>query len=99
MPAAIKLGGREYALKFGPLSHIRVGSVENPPGLDDLSKPRRARYALCVWLWACMERNDRFRTHEDIAEFLDTNEQIEDAMRALLECMKESLPSAEKKTS
>lgn len=97
MPAAIKLGGRDYALKFGPLAQIRVGSVDNPPGLDDIAKPRKARFALSVWVWACMERNDRFRSYEDLAEHLDTPEQIEAAARALSECLKESVPSAEKK--
>jgi hypothetical protein len=86
-------------IRFTERSKALVSALKDPldfPGYGN-AKGRRARAALCQWLWACIdEKPNPFESWEDLAEFV-TDERAPEQMKALGECIELGLPSKEAK--
>lgn len=91
-------------IRFSNRSVLRVQQLDNPLGLEEITKKKRAHAALIQWLWACLIDDDAkaFATPEDLAESLPFPLPVEkriEMQTALLQAWDLANPSAEKKSA
>lgn len=91
-------------IRFSNRAVLRQQQLENPLGLEEITKKKRAHAALIQWLWACLIDEDAkaFASPEDLAEVLPFPLPIErrvEMQGALLQAWEIANPSAEKKAA
>lgn len=88
--ATIKLD-RDRTLKFSMRSRFKLGSINPRPQFEDLSSTdaMRAFHAICCFVWAS-ETESAFSSPEQIADYLETNEQQVAAVTALIDTFTEA---------
>lgn len=81
-------------LRFSNRAVYRVGTLDKPLALSDLSNRKRSQAALFQWVWACLDGDDAkaFETPEDLADAVKS-EQLPELYKALSEAIQLSQPS------
>lgn len=90
-------------IRFSNRSIQRVGQLESPLSLAEISSENRGQAALIQWVWGCLfDQQDlkAFATPEDLADVLPFPipvEQVVDIQKALLDAWNLANPVDEKK--
>lgn len=87
----VVLGEKTRAIRFDNRARMRMGSLDRPFDVYDLSKPKKSFGALCAWLWACLVDRDGVETPEDVADLVTPENQTQ-LLDALIEAIKLGLP-------
>lgn len=93
---------RPRAIKWTRGADARLGSLDRPPSLSDLShrNGRKAFYALAACLWAALvERDAKLPDPEAVADHLATDEAQAAAFEALLGAFRAAGVIEQKKTT
>lgn len=85
---------KERAIAYTQRALFRMGTLDRPFALGELTKKARSYSALVAWLWACLtpEHAIDFPSPEHLAEQV-TNERIETLLRSLLAAIEAAFPT------
>jgi len=98
LPAVTIKLDRDRAVRWTNRAMARNASLARPVTFSSLSVGRRQLYALCAILWAALvDKDHSFEAPEDLAEYLESEEQQVAAFRAITAMLEEAYP--EKKTA
>lgn len=88
----------ERTIAFDNRAEFRMGSLDRPFTVSDLSNKRRSWAALVAWTWACLAEDDSadFPTPESLAAAMQDEASIKAAFAAFVETYTASLPPASK---
>lgn len=87
----VVLGDKTRVIRFDNRARMRMGSLDRPFDVYDLSKPKKSFGALCAWLWACLVDRHGIETPEDVADLV-TPENQAGLLDTLIETIKLGLP-------
>lgn len=88
----------ERSMTYDTRAEFRMGSLDRPFGVGDLSNRRRSWAALVAWTWACLCDDDaaEFQTPESLAAVMQSPDAIKSAFAAFIETYTAALPPSAK---
>ncbi len=91
-PITIQLD-RPRAIRWTRRARARNASLARPVSFGGLTKGKNRLYVVCALLWAALvDRDHDFEAPEDLAEYLETDEQQIAAFKALKDMADEAFP-------
>ncbi len=91
-PITIKLD-RVRAIRWTERAKARNASLARPVAFTALSRGKNRLYAVCALLWAALvDRDHEFESPEDLAEYLQTDDQQLAAFKAISAMLEEAFP-------
>lgn len=93
-PVTLKLGSREYKLRWTPRSDARLSSqgYSLDKVVADLRSPERIYYTLCLLLWCAIVNRENFpyKSPEDVADDIPTIDEQQVAFAAVRTAMEDA---------
>jgi len=84
-------------IKWTMRAQARNASLDRPQVIADLAKPKKRLAVMCAFLWsAIVDRVHPFTEPDDVAEYLQTQEQQLAAISAIRAMWEEAFPTQKK---